>query len=145
MSLLCYVMVTLNGILKIAPGSFWIAPGSCQIPMNQAQFWNANCPWFPPAYFKAWSSQSNTLLKPWSLLAACCLNSQYVMPHLACQWNSAKVVVNLLHVPLPNFFLGMPSCSIFLLVYIMRMLFFTSYSFKTSLQYLKKNLNSFHL
>ncbi len=43
-SLLSYV---LSCILKIAPGS-------CQIPVNHPQFWNANCPWFPPAYFKAW-------------------------------------------------------------------------------------------
>ena len=53
-SILCYALVTLNCILKIAPGSFGIAPGSCQIPVNQAQFWNANCSWFPPSYFKAW-------------------------------------------------------------------------------------------
>ncbi len=54
MPLLAYV-VTVSCILKIAPGSIWIAPGSCQIPVNQAQFWNAICPWFPPTYFKAWS------------------------------------------------------------------------------------------
>ena len=47
-TLICYALVTLNCILKIAPGS-------CQIPVNQAQFWNRSCPWFPPAYFKAWS------------------------------------------------------------------------------------------
>ena len=56
MSILCYVLATLNCILKNAPGSFWIAPGSCQITVNQANFWNADCPWFPPAYFNAWSS-----------------------------------------------------------------------------------------
>ncbi len=48
----------MSKILKIAPGSFGIAPGSCQIPMNQAQFRNTNCPWFPPAYFKAWFAVS---------------------------------------------------------------------------------------
>ncbi len=47
------LLVTLNCILKIAPGLFKIAPGSCQIPMNQARFWNEKCPWFPLAYFKA--------------------------------------------------------------------------------------------
>ena len=52
-SLLCYVLVTLNCILKIAPGLFKIAPGSCQIPVNQAQVWNEKCPWFPLAYLKA--------------------------------------------------------------------------------------------
>ena len=42
-------------ILEIACGSFRIDPGSCQIPVNQAQFSSANCPWFPLAYFKALS------------------------------------------------------------------------------------------
>ncbi len=37
-SILCYVLVTFNCILEIAPGSFGIANGSCKIPVNQAQF-----------------------------------------------------------------------------------------------------------
>ncbi len=43
---------------KIVPGSFGIAPGSCQIPVNQAQIWNENCSWFPLAYFKAWQREA---------------------------------------------------------------------------------------
>ena len=52
--LLWYILVTLNSILKIALGSFGVAPGSCQIPVNQAQLSKCELPysWFPPAYFK---------------------------------------------------------------------------------------------
>ncbi len=43
-------MVTWICSLKINPGSFGIAPGSCQIPVNQGQFWNL----LMLTYFKDW-------------------------------------------------------------------------------------------
>ncbi len=64
-----YILVTLTCIMKIASGSFGIVPGSSQISVKQAQFWNANCPWFPP-------SNISRLGNTWeSTLCICSLSS----------------------------------------------------------------------
>ncbi len=71
-SVLCVLTFLCSGNVELY---FVNCPMFMPIPLKQAQFWNANCPWFLLAYFKAWPQwhtiKIETVILCWNGITCC--------------------------------------------------------------------------